>query len=379
VLDLSRMVSGPLCGRVLSDLGADVIKVEPPEGDRTNTVPPVIAGVSPYYAQLNAGKRRIVVDLKTDAGPEVVRRLALGSDVLLENFRPGVLRRFGLDAEHLLAADPRLVYCSVTGWGQTGPWRDERAFAPLVHAATGMLEMAARVRSRRPEPEVHQHGDVYPALLACSAVLAALVQRQRTGLGQHLDVAMGQAAVYVDEWAAVNLQPPENDFANFDTWNHYVYELGDGSFVALVGNPVDTFAVWAPALNASQEMLDDPRFGSREARQTHLAHLLETLNSLTLAFPTFEALKQVLGPWMLAAPVQSVADLATSEWAAERGLFAEVAPGMQIPAAPWRSNAATIGARPVGTAGQDGLAVLTEVGGFSLEEARELLGSGLVR
>jgi CoA:oxalate CoA-transferase len=379
VLDLSRMVSGPLCGRLLADLGADVIKVEPPEGDRTNTVPPLIAGVSPYYAQMNAGKRRVVVDLKTEAGPGVVRRLARGSDVMLENFRPGVLGRYGLDAQTLRAVDPRLIYCSVTGWGQTGPWRDERAFAPLIHAATGTLDMGARVRARAPEPEVHQHGDVYPALLACSAILAALFQRESTGLGQHLDVAMGQAMVYVDEWAAVGLHPPQADFAQFDTWNHHVYELGDGSHVALVGNPVEVFPVWAPALGAHETILHDARFSTREARQAHLTELLATLNSLTRAFPTFEAMKNVLDPWMLAAPVRSVAALAETGWATERSLFTEVLPGVRVPTAPWESDTTEIGVRPMHTTDEDSLTTyLAEVGGFTPQEIADLIASGVL-
>ena len=266
VLDLSRMVSGPLCGRMLADLGADVVKVEPPDRDRTSTVPPLVHGVSPYYAQMNAGKRNVCVDLKAPGGSEVVARLAAGADVFLENFRPGVLERYDLDADSLLAANPRLVYCSVTGWGQSGPWRDHRAFAPLVHADIGTLELAARHRDRRPEPEIHQHGDVYPAVVATSAVLAALLARVTTGRGDHLDVAMGQAAFYVNDWAATDLQPAVDDFGGFDTWNQYTYRLGDGSYVALVGNPVNLFPLWVRSLGGDDALLTDTRFVTPAAR-----------------------------------------------------------------------------------------------------------------
>jgi CoA:oxalate CoA-transferase len=225
VLDLSRMVSGPLCGRILADLGADVIKIEPPDGDRTRTVPPFVGGVSAYYAQMNAGKRNLSVDLKAEGAPQLLARLTRDADVLLENFRPGVLARFGLDAPTVLAASPQLIYCSVTGWGQHGPWADRRAYAPLIHADTGALELAARHRRRRPEQEVNQHADVYSALMATSAILSALLQRATTGVGQHLDIAMGQVAVYVNEWAAVSLQEPVNVFGGFDTWNHFTYRL----------------------------------------------------------------------------------------------------------------------------------------------------------
>src|SRR4051794_1596828 len=118
VLDLSRVVAGPLCGRLLADLGADVVKVEPPDRDATRKLPPMVHGTSAYFAQMNAGKRNVCIDLKASGAAALIRRMALVSDVLVENFRPGVLSRFGLDARSLLGAHPRLVYCSISGWGQ---------------------------------------------------------------------------------------------------------------------------------------------------------------------------------------------------------------------------------------------------------------------
>src|SRR4051812_10154484 len=363
VLDLSRVVSGPLCGRMLADLGADVIKIEPPTGDATRRVPPFIDGVSAYYAQMNAGKRNVSVDLKAAGGAELVARLAGTVDVFLENFRPGVLARFGLDAGTLLGGNPRLVYCSITGWGQDGAWVDRRAYAPLVHAEVGTLELAARHRRRRPEQEVNQHGDVYTATVATSAVLAALLQRVRTGRGEHLDVAMGQAAFYVNEWAATNLHGPVHEFGRFDTWNHFTYRLGDGSYVTLVGNPVNLFPMWAEAFGAPDDVRNDPRFATPEARAKHLPEVIDAVDALTSRFPDFAALEAVLGPSLLAGHVQSVAELAASEWATHRGLLADVAPGLPVPAAPWQASGSRIGAVPlVSGLGADNLSVLTELG-----------------
>jgi CoA:oxalate CoA-transferase len=364
VLDLSRVVSGPLCGRLLADLGADVIKIEPPEGDTTRGVPPFVEGVSAYYAQMNAGKRNVSIDLKAPGAPELVARLAATVDVFIENFRPGVLARFGLDAPTLRAADPRLVYCSVTGWGQDGPWRDRRAYAPLVHADIGTLELAARLRGRRPEPEVHQHGDVYTAVIASNAVLAALVQRGITGEGQHLDVAMGQAAVYVNEWAAVGMQPPEQEWGGFDTWNHHAYPLGDGSYVTLVGNPVRLFPLWVRSLGGDPALLDDLRFATPEARTANVAAMVEVMDALTVRCADFEALETALGdPWMLAAQLRSVGELAGTDWARQRGLTTEVRPGLPVPAAPWASDGAQIGTAPwVADRGAHNADVLAELG-----------------
>jgi CoA:oxalate CoA-transferase len=380
VLDLSRMVSGPLCGRMLADLGADVVKVEPPDRDRTSNVPPFVHGVSPYYAQMNAGKRNVCVDLKAPGGPEVVARLAASADVFLENFRPGVLERYELDANSLLVANPGLVYCSVSGWGQRGPWRERRAFAPLVHADIGTLELAARHRDRRPEPEVNQHGDVYPAVVATSAVLAALLQRVTTGRGQHLDVAMGQAAFYVNEWAATDLQPPVDDFAGFDTWNQYTYRLGDGSYVALVGNPVNLFPLWVGSLGGDEALLTDPRFVTPAARAAHVSEMNEVVEELTDRFPDFAALEGAMdGPWMLMAQVRSAAAFATTEWAIDRGLTSDVAPGLPVPAAPWQSSEAAIGyPTSVSALGADNRAVLLEAG-YPDDEVTELVRAGVLR
>ena len=380
VLDLSRMVSGPLCGRLLADLGADVAKIEPPEGDRTRTVPPFVDGTSPYYAQMNAGKRNVCVDLKAPGGPSVVQRLASSADVLIENFRPGVLARYELDAPSVRAANPRLVYCSVTGWGQTSLWRDRRAFAPLIHADIGTLDFTARMRGRRPESEVNQHGDVYAAVLASSAVLAALFQRSITGLGQHIDLAMGQAAFYVNEWAAIDLQPPADDHAGFDTWNQFQYRLGDGSFVALVGNPINLFPLWMRSLGGDDELQTDPRFSTVEARAAHVAEMIEIMDGLTSTFPTFEALDAALDdPWMLAAHVRSTTAFANTPWAAERGLTTEVTEGLPIPTAPWQTDGATIGnPNTLAALGADNRSVLAEVG-YHDDEIDALIDAGALR
>jgi crotonobetainyl-CoA:carnitine CoA-transferase CaiB-like acyl-CoA transferase len=379
VLDLSRVVSGPLCGRILADLGADVVKIEPPDLDRTRTVPPHIDGMSPYFAQMNAGKRNLGVDLKAPGAPDLIRRLARVADVVVENFRAGVLAQSGLDAETLLSENPRLVYCSVTGWGQDGPWRDRRAYAPLIHAEIGMVEMAARVRGRRPESEVNQHGDAYPGILAANAVLAALLQRERTGCGQHIDIAMAQAMVYANEWSAVNMHPPQQVFGGFDTWSHVTFRLGDGSHVALVGNPVTIFPQWAPALGA-RDLLQDPRFATQEARSAHVPELVAVMDELFARVPDGPSLHALAGPWMLVGDVRTLRELAETEWAQQRGLMTEVAPGLSVPAAPWQSSTGTVRApHDIATYGRDNAAVLAEFLGLGSEDVQELTAAGVLR
>src|SRR3954463_8426976 len=148
VLDLSRVLSGPSCGKALADLGADVIKIEPPEGDLTRTAQPRVGGFPAYFAQQNCGKRCVSIDLRIAAGRELVTRLADQVDVVLENFRPGVLDRLGLGYDTVRARNPRVVFCSITGYGQDGPAAGRRAYAPVMHAELGLMEFSAR-RLRR--------------------------------------------------------------------------------------------------------------------------------------------------------------------------------------------------------------------------------------
>jgi crotonobetainyl-CoA:carnitine CoA-transferase CaiB-like acyl-CoA transferase len=194
VLDLTRYIPGPYCTQLLADLGADVVKVEPPSGDPTRHVPPEIGGQSVVHAALNRGKRSIVVNLRVAEGPEVVRRLARRADVLVETFRPGVLARRGLGEAELRAANPRLVYCSISGYGQDGPLA-LRAGHDIDYAALGGFLGTNRGGDGRPVLPATQVADMTGGLLAVIAVLAALQRRDRTGHGQHLDVSLFESVL----------------------------------------------------------------------------------------------------------------------------------------------------------------------------------------
>lgn len=223
---------------------------------------------------------------------------------------------------------------------------------------------------------MNQHADVYAALMATTAILGALVQRATTGLGQHLDIAMGEVATYVNEWAAVGLQDPVADFGGFDTWNHPTYRLGDGTYVVLGGSPAIFWPVWARSLGADPELLADPRFATEESRAAHLSDLVGVIDSLTSRFATFEDLDAVLDEWTLAAHVRSVGDLAATDWAAHRGLTAEVLPGLRVPAAPWRTDGTPVGVHgAVARLGADNRGVLADYG-YTAQAIADLERSG---
>ncbi len=201
VLDMSQAISGPYAGRILSDLGADVVRVEGPRTDVTDLFGVVTDGRAGMYAQMNAGKRNVGVDLGAPGAADLVRDLAARADVLIENFRPGVMDRLGLGYDRLAAANPRLIMLSVSGFGATGPDAGRRALAPVIHAESGLLARQADLDDREPSDLPVALADTVTGLHAAIAVLAALHQRIVTGRGQHIGLSMLAAVAASDDHA----------------------------------------------------------------------------------------------------------------------------------------------------------------------------------
>ncbi len=209
VLDLSRVLAGPIAGRILSDLGADVVKVEPPEGDVTRIWGKRIAGLSGFYTQQNAGKRNVSVDLGAPGGPELVMELAAVADIVVENFRPGVLARYGLDYAHIKARNPSVVMLSISGFGQDGPESRRAAYAPVLHAETGYIARAGEFFGE-PADSAQALADTFSGLQGLVGLLTALYWRSLTGEGQHIDLAMADAMSFTDEYAHFALDGVRN-------------------------------------------------------------------------------------------------------------------------------------------------------------------------
>src|SRR6476469_8666870 len=192
VLDFSTTIAGPHCTRMLADMGAEVIKIEPAEGETMRTRPPLRNNFSTVFGQLNVGKKSLVLDLKSPEAIEVIRRLVAGADIVVENFRPGVMRRLKLDYDSLRELNPRLIYCSISGYGQTGPSAELPAYAPVIHAASGydMAHLAYQPGRSRPDYCGIYTADVLTGVYAFGAIGAAMHQRRGSGQGQHIDVSM---------------------------------------------------------------------------------------------------------------------------------------------------------------------------------------------
>jgi crotonobetainyl-CoA:carnitine CoA-transferase CaiB-like acyl-CoA transferase len=201
VLDISRVLAGPFAGRMFADLGADVVKLEPPDGDVTRLWGAVVAGIPGYYHQQNVGKRDISIDLSQPDGAKLVAELAAKADVVLENFRPGVAERLGVGYRALSKANPKLVMLSISGFGQTGPESQRAAFAPVIHAEAGLIDRLSRRTAGGELVDLpFSASDTHAGLHGMIAVLSALLMRERTGLGQHIDMAMIDATLATDDF-----------------------------------------------------------------------------------------------------------------------------------------------------------------------------------
>ena len=267
VLDFTAFVAGPYCTRLMSDLGADVVKVEPPHGDLLRQVAPVRNGHSTYFGQLNIGKRSLSIDIKKPAGLAAVAQLADEADVIVENFKPGIVKKFGLDYESLAKRKPSVVYCSISGYGQAGPGAQRPAFAPIVHASSGFdlaqadyqREVTAPARGR---PVA---ADVLAAVHSLAAINASLFRRERTGEGEYIDVALMDCIHSILPYEFQRAYFPDTDekvpvYAPIETLDGYI-------LIAPVTNK--NFASLAKAIDR-EEWLNDPKFSESKQRYSNL-------------------------------------------------------------------------------------------------------------
>src|SRR5512147_247819 len=277
VLDLSRVLAGPYCTMVLGDLGADVIKVESPDGDETRTWgPPFVNGESAYYLCVNRNKRSIVVDFKTTEGRDIINRLIRQSDILVENFRPGSLARFSLDFESASALNPNLIYCSITGFGQTGSLRDKPGYDFMIQATGGLMSITGE-----PDGEPMKVGvavaDLFAGQNAVIAILAALQARTQTGKGQHLDISLfdSQVAMLANVASSYLISgnlPKRYGNAHANIVPYQSFQASDGWFVIAVGNDKQ-FAKMCEVIG-KLELINDVRFTTNSARVQNRDELL---------------------------------------------------------------------------------------------------------
>ena len=298
VLDLTRALAGPICGRLLSDLGARVIKVEPPDGDLTRLLLPRVDGLSPYFVQYNAGKECISVDLYSEAGRELFLQLVQHADIVLENYRPDVMNRLGIDFEQLQAVNPKIVMASVSGWGHDNSRSGQGAFASAIHAEAGVTEMVARRREEEPRNDPMSHADTCTGLHALGAVLAALHMRDRTGAAQKVEVSMAESTLMVNDLAAIEMtgQDPMVGFKGGQNWSP-VLRMANGRYVSITTDITtnDGFRYMIEAMNRP-DLAIDSRFALIEDRVENREALTEILAEFVATFEDADAVEAAIGP-----------------------------------------------------------------------------------
>ncbi|SDK21020.1 CaiB/BaiF CoA transferase family protein [Nonomuraea jiangxiensis] len=350
VVDFSRVLAGPLCAQTLRDLGADVIKVEPPAGDLSRRAFPRKGEISGYYAQQNAGKRNLSIDLNVPGAQEVALRLCDRADVVVENFRPGTLAAFGLGYDRVAARNPAVVYVSISGYGQHGAWRSRMAYAPTVQAETGLTAITEEQFGRpdgRLRTDSLSHADVYSGLHAAIAVLAALHHRDRTGEGQYVDVAMAAVMLAVNERVHADLSGEELGAETpilGATDCPFFTGPGGERFVSpmsLVGSM--SFSSYLAAMRRP-DLADDPRFRTPEARRSHLTELHAIVQQWIWTFDDMASLNAQLSEAKIATGrVRTLHEIASGEWAAGWGAIRTVPDRdggeITIPGVPWHFGA----------------------------------------
>jgi crotonobetainyl-CoA:carnitine CoA-transferase CaiB-like acyl-CoA transferase len=363
VMDFSTTIAGPHCARMLADLGAEVIKIESAEGETMRIRPPVRNGCSTAFGQLNVGKKSLVLDLKSEDGSDAIRRLVGRADVLVENFRPGVMRRLKLDYARLAELNPRLVYCSISGYGQTGPSAELSAYAPVIHAASGyeMAHLAHQSGRTRPDNCGIYHADVLSGVYAFGAIGAALYQREKTGRGQQIDVSMLEAMLSLTlnevQWSQFETKPFQRAvFGPIQTTDGYV-------MVAIASEK--TFQGLMQAIGRP-EGIDDPRFARYVERRKNWADLMDGVESWSRSVTTAQCLAALATEGVPSAAYRTVKEALQDPQLAHRGALAEVEDGggsFKVLNQPFRMSGAKVAAgRKMATLGEHTRALLQESG-----------------
>src|SRR5436309_10205433 len=287
VLDVTQVMAGPFCAMVLADLGADVIKIEPPSGDSTRQMPGAIRGDSPSFNAVNRGKRSVVVNLKMTEGRDVLTRLARSSDILIENYRPGVMTALGVGYEQVARLNPRLIYASISGYGHSGPARDKGGFDLIAQGVAGIMSVTGEPGGAPVKAGVPLT-DLSAALFALVGILAALESRHRTGAGQHIDTSLVDAGVALSVWEATEYfsgigVPAPLGSAHRMNAPYQAIRCADG-FITIGAANERLFRRLCDVLG-HPEWKEAPEFADNPSRVSNRAALAQRIESITAGQP----------------------------------------------------------------------------------------------
>ena len=332
VVELARILAGPWAGQTLADLGADVLKVEAPEGDDTRRWgPPFIEHegerAAAYFHATNRGKRSVTCDFRTAEGQEMVRRLVADADVVIENFKVGGLAKYGLDWESLRKVNPRLVYCSITGFGQTGPYAHRAGYDFIIQGMAGLMSVTGEAEGQ-PQKVGVAVVDVFTGIYAATAILAALHQRDRTGKGEMIDMALMDVAVSVMANQAMNylatgVAPVKLGNAHPNLAPYAVFDCADGWIILATGN--DGQYQRLCGILGLEALATDPRFLTNADRVTNRPTLTVLLTEATRRWTKADLLAACEAQGVPAGPINNMAEVFADPQVVARGM--QIAPG----------------------------------------------------
>jgi crotonobetainyl-CoA:carnitine CoA-transferase CaiB-like acyl-CoA transferase len=323
VIDFSTTIAGPHCTRMLADMGAEIIKIETSEGETMRTRPPVRNQCSTVFGQLNVGKNSLVLDLKSQAGMEAVRRLVASADVLVENFRPSVMRRLKLDYASLGALNPKLIYCSISGYGQSGNDADRPGYDFVMQAESGLMAVTGADNGDPTRMGV-AITDVACGMVAVQSILAALYERQRTGEGQYIDLALFDCALNLlinvgSGYLNTGKEPRRYGNAHATVVPYQIFETADGSFALAVGNDRQFAALCDKVVDLPQ-LARDTRFTTAKARANNRDELIPQLASVFRTNTRDHWMDACIAASVPAGIVKSVPEVFESDNVRERGV-----------------------------------------------------------
>lgn len=377
VLDFSAIIAGAYCTRLMADLGADVLKIEPPGGELMRQVAPMRGDTSTVFSSLNSGKRSLTLDLKHPEAIALCKRLLQHYDVVVENFSPGVMKRLGLDYETLRAIQPRLVMCSISGYGQSGPDTARPAFAPIVQAMSGyeMVMLQNQPGLDRPLNMGPPVGDTTASLQAFGAINAALYYRARTGIGQYIDIAMQDSllsTMHRDFQSAFHRDPHERIYGPICASDGFIIimPLSQSQFeglLACIGRP---------------ELKTDPRFATMRERFNHYNDMMALAEAWTRTRSSAECLGAFEAVSVPCARYRQLSELQDDPHLRHRGMLTEVvdaAGPLTVLNTPLRYSASAAAVQPlVARLGEHNHQVLGEELGLGTDDIAALIAAGVV-
>lgn len=384
VLDFTSMVSGPFAGAMLAEQGAEVIKIEPPQGEQMRRGGSAQNGIPAIFYSCNRGKRSLCVDLKKREGIELVLDLFQSADVVLQNFRPGVVDRMGIGYEAAKLRNPKMVYVSISGFGQEGPYAHQRVYDPVIQALSGATDIQADRVTQTPAMMRTVVADKVTSLTAAQAVSSALLQRERTGEGQHVDISMLDATLaffWPGSMASFTYAEKESDPKKGQWSRDLIFETKDGFITAGAISESE----WQGLCRAlgREHLLEDPRFVTPQVRAQHAEERLQEMVDAIGSFTSEEILARLDEHQVPSAPILSRKDLLTHEQlnvndsiqVHEIDGFGEVR--QATPAARFGNQATQVNI-PAPLLGEHSLQILSELK-YSQEKIETLLSSEVVR